>query len=402
MKGGRRDILSEEKLPEIQEWQGAIYRTGNSLGGFPVESGQSIESYKGGEQAYPAMIEAIDSAQTSVNLLSYTFEMDASGILFIEALDKANRRGVEVRILVDDVGSFFTKFKFYRELKNRNLKGEVFLSVMLKTRFTNLRNHRKLMIVDGLKAFSGSMNIGNEYDLSIESEEMIEDVHFSIEGKIARYLQQIFCEDWEFASGEKLSGEAWFPDDRAFLKGGPLGVRPVLSGPTFDDDRLFWHFLAALQAAEKSIMIATPYFIPNMSLISAICGAQLRGIEIDIVVPQNSDHCYVDWAIMGNLRVLLEKGIRVWASPGIFDHSKLLAVDDSYCQFGSANWDNRSLRLNFELNIEVFGKEFTQTIKDLIEQKRLKSRLITLEEWEQRPIWKKFRDGLARTMAPYL
>jgi cardiolipin synthase len=210
-------------------------------------------------------------------------------------------------------------------------------------------------------------------------------------------LVEAFCEDWLFTTGETLAGEAWYPVSAAV---GEVIARVITSGPDQDLQKLEFMLLGAITDARRSIRVATPYFLPDERLVSALSLAAFRGVEVDIVLPARSNHRLVDWATRAQLRPLLEAGCRIWHQAPPFDHSKLMVVDEAWCLVGSANWDVRSLRLNFEVNVEVYSADFGARLDGVIKSKR--GRLMTLETLDERQFPVVLRDAAVRLLLPYL
>src|SRR6185436_16670982 len=219
----------------------------------------------------------------------------------------------------------------------------------------NLRNHRKALVVDGRIGFAGGINLRHGNVLRDQPRRPVQDLHFQIEGPVVAQLQEAFVSDWVFTTREILEGESWFPKLEG---GGDLIARVLTDGPDEDYDKLRWTLLAALAEAQSSVQIVTPYFLPDQVLIGVLNLAALRGVRVDIILPAHSNLPFVDWASRAMWWQVLERGCRIWLTPGPFDHSKLMIVDGHWCFFGSANWDTRSLRLNFELNVECYGRAF--------------------------------------------
>jgi cardiolipin synthase len=371
------------------------------VSGRPLLDGNSVEMLAGGAQAYPAMLEAIESARGSVMLASYIFHGDGIGARFVEALAAAQRRGVEVRVLIDDVNARFSPRNAAKPLRRAGVPVGVFNPRVIPARLyaANLRNHRKILVVDGRLGFTGGLNIDRRYWTPDAPGEAFIDTHFRLRGPAVAHLAEVFADDWQFSTGEELRGRRWFPE---LSDEGNAPARGVDAGPDESLDRLRWTLIGALNAAQTSVRICTPYFIPDSALISALNAAALRGVEVDILLPGQSDLPQVQWAAWGQLWQVLERGCRVWSSRGPFDHSKLMVVDGGWSLVGSANWDTRSLRLNFELNVESYGGKLGGAIESLLLAKRANSREITLAEVEARPLAVKLRDGAARLLAPYL
>ncbi len=367
----------------------------------PLLTGNAIEPLDGGPEAFPAMLGAIRSAQVSVCISSYIFDGEGIGQEFVEALSDAQRRGIEVRALIDDVDARFSRKSAVRGLRKSQVRVGVFNPPLVPARLyaVHLRNHRKILVVDGKEGFTGGLNVDCRYWSAEPSEEVFRDLHFRIRGPVVAHLMEIFADDWQFATGEILRGNAWFP---ALTESGPARARGIESGPDESSDRLRWTMIGAINAAQRSVRVCTPYFIPDPALISALNGASLRGVEVDILLPENSDLPHVQWAIFGQLWQVLERGCRVWLHPGSFDHSKLMIVDGAWTLLGSANWDARSLRLNFEFNMECYCGMLGSRMEARVQARKAHAREITLRDVDDRALAIKIRDGIARLFAPYL
>jgi cardiolipin synthase len=367
----------------------------------PLLPDNSIEVLVDGAAAYPAMLEAIRSARTSVALASYIFNRDGIGAEFVAALIEAKKRGIEVRVLVDDVDARFSRSSACKVLSEAGIAVGIFNPPLVPARLNtiNLRNHRKIMVVDGALGFTGGMNIDRRYWRPDAPAEAFRDLHFRLRGPVVAQLAEVFADDWQFTTDEALRGAPWF------VPLGPAGdciARVIEAGPDEHFESLRWAIVGGLDAAQRSVRIVTPYFIPDAGLISSLNAAALRGIEVDIVLPAESDLPHVHWAAFGQLWQVLDHGCRVWVSPPPFDHSKLMVVDGAWTLLGSANWDARSLRLNFELNAECYSVEFGAHMDGLVQARINAARRVTLEEMNARSLPVKLRDGFARLFAPFL
>jgi cardiolipin synthase len=263
--------------------------------------------------------------------------------------------------------------------------------------FLNLRTHKKILVVDGRLAFTGGLNIGAENLLATAPRHPVRDTHFRVEGPVVAQLMEAFAEDWRFVSGESLSGELWFPPLAA---AGDIAARVITSGPDQELERLEYVLLNAIAVARRSIRIATPYFLPDERLCSALEMAALRGIRVDIVIPEKGNHPVLDWAVSMQVRPLVAAGCRIWQAPPPFVHSKLMTVDGCWALVGSANWDVRSLRLNFELDLEIYSDRFAAQIDAAIETRRCHG--VTLADLDRRSFPIVLRDAAARLLLPYL
>jgi cardiolipin synthase len=367
----------------------------------PLMPGNSVEALVDGTQAYPAMLEAIESAQSSIALASYIFHADGVGAQFVDALVRAMQRGVAVRVLVDDVDVRFTRSSAAKPLKRAGVPVGVFNPPLVPARLhaVHLRNHRKILVVDGRVGFTGGMNIDRRYWRPGASGEASRDLQFRLRGPVVAQLAEVFADDWQFATGEALRGAPWFvPLD----SGGTALARCIDDGPDESSAPLLWAIVGGLNAAQRSVRIMTPYFVPESALITALNVAAMRGVEVDILLPSESDLPHVHWAAFGQLWQVLERGCRVWSSPGPFDHSKLMVVDGAWTLLGSANWDARSLRLNFELNVECYSVELGARMEGLVQARINAAHPVTLDDINARSLPVKLRDGIARLFAPFL
>ena len=367
----------------------------------PVEKGNSIAILRNGDQAYPVMVAAIEAAQRSVVLSSYIFRADAAGKRFIEALVRAARRGVEVRVLIDGFGGGYFVSQTYDELRRARVPVARFMHSSLPWRmpFLNLRSHKKILGIDGKLAFAGGLNIGGENVVHDKPAHPVIDTHFHFTGPVVAQLLEVFANDWAFTTGEQLAGERWFPEV-APVAGGSSVARAVTSGPDQDLEKIEFVILEALSCARSAVRVMTPYFLPDERIITALALAAYRGVAVDIVLPEHSNHPTLDWGSRAQIGPLLAAGCRVWTHPAPFDHSKLMTVDGVWSLVGSSNWDVRSFRLNFELDLEVYDPAIARQVDALITAQQ--GRQISAEELRVRSLPVRIRDAAARLMLPYL
>jgi cardiolipin synthase len=378
-----------------------LARLVGNLTNLPLLDGNRVTGFSGGKATYDAMLAAIDGAHESVALMTYIFDNDALGSRFVEALAAAKERGVEVRVLIDDVGARYTIPSIIHKLRKRGVRCDTFLPTLIpgKLHYTNLRNHRKILVVDGRVGFTGGMNIRVGHLCEPGCRHPVEDLHFQIDGPVVAHLRETFAFDWEFASGEHLDGARWFP--RLEPRGETL-CRGISGGPDQESDNLRLTILGAIGCARDRIDIITPYFLPELPMITALNVAAMRGVAVNIILPEKGNLSLVQWASTAQLWQVLERGCRVWLTPPPFDHAKVMIVDGAWSFIGSANWDSRSLRLNFEFNVECYDPEFAATLGVLVQKRQAASREITLAEVDARPIWMRLRDGVCRLALPYL
>lgn len=392
---------AEPALLQADAGLAGLERLCTRLTGKALLVGNHIDVLEEGDAAYPAMLAAIAGAQHSITLATYIFDNDAAGQAFLQALRSARERGVEVRVLLDGLGLRYSRPDMLRALRRAGITAAAFSPTRnpLRSRYANLRNHRKIMVVDGSLGFTGGMNIRVGHWLARRPANPVRCLHFGVRGPVVADLQRTFAVDWAHACGEQLLGEMWFP---ALERCGPVAARGVADGPDADIDNLPQVLLGALAVARTSVRIVTPYFLPDETLLAALRVTALRGVVVDIVLPERSNLRVMDWATRPQLVELLASGCRVHLSPPPFDHTKMLLVDAHWSLIGSTNWDARSLRLNFEYNLVCINAELAQTLDRLVSARVRRARCLEESELRDLSVPVRLRNGLARLMSPYL
>ena len=387
----------EARLPPAYASLARVARTAT---GRPLQGGNRIEPLESGDTAYPAMLEAIGNAQRTVTLLTYIFDNDRAGAAFLQALVGAHNRGVQVRVLIDDVGARYSRPTMLRLLSQQGVRVAAFLPTVLpRLRYANLRNHRKILVVDGVLGFVGGMNIRESHWLALQPALPTQCIHFRVSGPVVADLQRVFVTDWAFTTRERLDSADWFPPLEAV---GDVLARGLPDGPDADLDNIPHVLHAALSVAATRVRIVTPYFLPDIALLQALQVAALRGVRVEIVLPARSNLPVINWAMTPQLPELVARGCRIYRSPAPFDHSKMMVVDGLWCLIGSTNWDARSLRLNFEYNLECYSAPLATMLDALIDRRIAESRQVSAQELQAMPFAVRLRDGLARLLSPYL
>lgn len=364
-----------------------------------LEHGNRLTTYQNGDEAYPEMLSAIESARTTIGLSSYIFRKDVWGRRFIHALTEAHARGVEVRVILDGVGGGWLYSGAFNALRKAGVPAGRFLHSPLPWRMPllNLRSHKKILVVDGTVGFTGGMNIADENVMATHPAHPVEDTHFKVAGPVVSQLVDAFVDDWSFVMGEELDGPHWFPVVPA---DGSAKARVITSGPDQDIEKIEVTLLQAIACARASVYVMTPYFLPDDKVMSALALAAMRGVTVHIVIPERSNHWYVDHATRANLGSMLKDGVNVWLGPPPFRHSKAMIVDGEWALIGSSNWDMRSLRLNFELCMEVYDEAFAQSLQHFVTSHR--GEPLTNAQLKERALPIQLRDAALRLMMPYL
>ncbi|MDE8601962.1 cardiolipin synthase [Marinomonas sp. RSW2] len=385
-----------------KHWNSAII-AGYNIHPVNYVADNRVEPLINGDVAYPAMIESIKNAKRHVVLSSYIFDYDSLGRQFVNALAEAHQRGVIVNVLLDGIGIGYSWHKSDRALKKLGVNTARFLPAISLTgiRFINLRNHRKILSIDGEVAYIGGLNVSKN-NLVKSATHPIDDVHFKVTGPVIDQISQVFTEDWGFATGELIQFPRFNPNALEQKNNHCVVARVIQDGPDEHHNRIRWTLINALVCAQTSVKIITPYFIPDQTLMTSLHAAALRGVSIDIIVPEHSNIPFVDWVMEANFSRIMEHGIKIYKNKRPFDHSKVVIIDDIWSFIGSTNWDARSLEFNFEINLECFDTALNTQLTELFNLKKRNASLVTEDEMDNLLIYKKIRNNLFRLFSPYL
>jgi len=378
--------------PQLQP----LARLGLAVSGWPLTAGNRIDVMYEAPAIFDAMIAAIERAQEYVYFSTYIFDGGPLGQRFAAALSAAADRGADVRVLLDGVGEWYSLQRASKLLNGTRVRFARFLPPRLfpPAFSVNLRNHRKILVVDGQEAFTGGINIRDRY---LEADDLrIIDSHFRLSGPVLAQIETVFLRDWHFATGDPSVAR------RVPKPTGSATCRVIADGPAVRFDRLQELLTGAIASARQRVAIMTPYFVPPRELISPLLAAALAGVDVAVILPERNNLPYVHRATRHMLWELLERGVNVYYQPPPFVHSKLFYVDDHYAQIGSANFDSRSLRLNFEMNVEVYDRDTVTELATRFESIRARSRPVTLAEVDGRPFLTRTIDGIAWLFSPYL
>lgn len=370
--------------------------------------GNDLELLRDGTFAYPKMLQAIKQARHNIHLQSFIIHNDAVGREILDALEQKARAGVDVKVLYDKFGS--TKaawshlFKHYLRHKLPNLRIIPFSVANIFAPWrVQLRNHRKLLVVDGKTAFIGGINISSDNDIRIaKKDKYIHDLHCKLKGPAVKPLQLSFLRDWYYASKIKAS-EVFLPEYFPTLKAqGQSVVRIVDSGPGQRNKAAEKMFLAAAATAKKSLLIMTPYFTPDKSFMTSLTMAAARGVVVRIILPKRNNHWYAQYASRSLYRSLLAHGVRIFEKLGVFSHSKAMLVDGKLACMGSSNCDIRSFRLNYELDFVASEGKFINDLATQFKQELADAEEILLKQIQHKKMPLKLLENLCSLLIPVL
>ncbi|MDM0016951.1 cardiolipin synthase [Variovorax saccharolyticus] len=396
---------AREQAPPALRQMAAL---GTAACGLPVSSATSAELLSGGARTFDAIFEAIREARDHVHLEYYIFEPDRIGTALRDLLIERARAGVTVRLLLDALGSKRIGRKFMAPMRAAGIHVALFHETRIGRRLrpvTNYRTHRKIVVCDGRVGFTGGVNITDEEDARTRPD-AYHDVHLRIEGSAVRWLQTTFLEDWSYATGEpprQLDNMALVhllprlpPNEGA----GDIPVQIITSGPDSPLEAIHRMHLAAIQSSVHRAWLTTPYFVPGEPALMALTSAALRGVDVRLLVPRRSDSLVVSAAARSYYDELIAAGVKVWEYKARMLHSKTLVVDDNCAMIGTANFDNRSFRLNFEVCAVIYG---TTLAKPLVAQFETDLRSASPVRANRRqPFLRRLGDSIARLFSPLL
>jgi cardiolipin synthase len=368
---------------------------------FPVSRGNVVTLYHDTNKAYSAVLEEIRSARHHVHLQFFIIRGDEAGREMLALLTEKAAQGVEVRLLVDSMGGRSLRRKLFWLLLRAGGRVAMFLPLNpLRSWFhVNLRNHRKIVVVDGVVAFTGGMNVGDEYLGRSSRFGYWRDNFMRVAGPAVAGLQRVFAEDWDLAATEALTGPRYFP--AATVAGGDV-MQVVPSGPDQSVNAMRMLFFAAVLSARSRLRIASPYFIPDAGLLDALHLARLRGVDVEILGPMRPDHFLSFHATRYYWADMLGRGARIYEYARGMMHSKVLLVDGRSAITGSANFDNRSLRLNFEAGCVLYSPHLIAELEQAFDDDLRESRPLDPVAFARRPFRQHLAENACRLLSPIL
>ena len=386
--------LVQENLPdELRD----VVKLAEQLGNMPILGGNEAKLICDTDVAISRLIDDIDRASNHVHLLFYMFADDRTGHKVFEALLRAVERGVACRVLMDAVASRPALKGLAHRMQDAGIEVHAVLPVRFIRGRADIRNHRKIVVIDGHTGYTGSQNI---VDASYGHKDMAwHDLMIRLRGPVVLQLQAVFVSDWFFESKEKLNGDDCFPEPVIV---GDTAVQALPSGPSFPIENYQYMVVNALYGAKSRVTITTPYFVPDEAFLQAIQTAVLRGVKVEIVLPNRFDQILVGAASRSYYDSLLEAGVDLYLFQDGLLHSKTMSIDGSLALIGSSNFDIRSFAINFEINLLFYGTDVTGRLRARQQQYIADSILLSAKDWQNRSSLQKVAQNVAKLLSPLL
>lgn len=400
LRGKEESARFEREVEVLPETYRQLIRLNYATNGAWMYRHNSVEVYTSGSAKFEALKRSLLQAKNYILIQYYIFENDALGNEFKSILMEKAREGVDVRLIYDDVGCWHVKDRFFDEMSAAGVQIYPFLKVRFPrlTSKINYRNHRKVVVVDGIVGFMGGMNVADRYREGM-SWGIWRDTHLKIEGPAVQGLQSAFAVDWYFTSHKLLSNEIRFPVPEPK---GDVRMQIVTGGPVGEWKEIESGIFRAISNARKSVYIQTPYFLPTESLISALRMAALSKVDVRIMLPARSDSTILQRATGSFLTPMLKAGVKIYFYKKGFLHAKTVLVDDDLSIVGSTNLDFRSFEHNFEINAFMYDRELTSELRAAFRNDQKDCQRITLRLWRRRPLWQKTKESFWRLLSPLL
>jgi cardiolipin synthase len=385
--------------PEARKWQ-AMVRLHQTYAGSFLTQNNRVSIITDGRHMLDALLEDIRGARKSINVEYFIIKNDSAGRTLISALIEKAREGVKVRLLIDAMGGRQFRERHMAPLREAGGSFAFFFPLRIRTLRLNYRNHRKLVVIDDKIGYLGGFNIGNEYLGKVKKFGYWRDTHLRVMGGCIHDMNARFILDWRFASGENLFIDR--PHSDAGEGPGRTAIQIVASGPDSSKEEVKHGYLKMIASARKNIYIQTPYFVPDASIMESLKTAALSGVDVRIMIPRMPDHMFVYWATSSYAGALLNAGARIYIYDNGFLHAKTMTVDGEVASIGSANFDIRSFRLNFEGNAFIYDAAEAYKLEAIFEADMAKSHELTRALYRSRPVRVKFKEGLCRLLSGLL
>jgi len=371
----------------------------------PLTDDNEFKFLINGENKFPEVFEAIENAKNHIHLEYYIFDADTIGMQVIDLLIKKAQQGIKVRFIFDDFGAHGL-WKQVKRMRNAGIEVYPFYEVKLifLANRLNYRNHRKIIVVDGELGFVGGINVNDKYinDPSNTKKWFWRDTHLKVKGSIVHSLQYIFMIDWNFCSQQKLlPNRLFFPEHQSEKSENKIG-QVVTSGPDSDAPFILQTLCKAISLAKSEVLITSPYFIPNTTILDYIIITALSGVKVKLLVPETSDSALVNRANHSYFEELLNANVEIYTYQKGFVHAKTIVIDSELVIVGTANMDNRSFELNFEVNAMIYDKEIATELRQVFYTDLEDAAHIDKTSWKNRSVYQKILDKIVRLISPLL
>lgn len=402
----RYKLISNRELPnfysEINENYEDLILMNYNHSGAVYTTGNEVKTYINGEDKFRDLFNDIRAAKSFIHIEYYIFRYDDLGRALIKELHEKTKDGVEVRLVIDGMGSKRITKKIIKEIESYGIKMAVFFPGVLphiNTRI-NYRNHRKIVVIDGKIGYVGGFNVGNEYVNKGKQFKFWRDTHIRVKGEAVNELNKRFILDWDYAADENMGNMSmYFPVPEVV---GNVGMQIVSSGPDHMEEYIKNSYMKIINNAKNYVYIQTPYLVPDSPMMEALKISALSGVDVRIIVPGAPDHFFMEWMLSANIGLLIEYGIKIYRYGNGFIHSKTIVADGEVCSIGTANLDIRSFKLNFEVNAFIYNETVAKEQEKIFLDDQLKSKLVTKEEYYKRSRNLKIKESLIRLLSPIL
>lgn len=401
-------------FPDMPEEHEPLIKLFRRQGGAFPYANNKVRFFTKGQDMLDALLADIALARHHIHLEFYIVEDDSIGQQVREALAAKVREGVSVRFIYDDVGCWKVKRSFFHKMKEMGIQVASFLPVRFPklTSKVDFRNHRKIVVVDGIIGYVGGMNLAERYFRDSRRGRMWRDTHARIMGNAVAGLQRAFMADWNVATGQTITEQVYYPkedegrnivtaDHQPYVSNGAL-IQIVSSIPTTSWPDIMQGLILAIMKAKKYCYLQSPYFLPTEGVMFALQTAALAGVDVRLMIPEQADTRLLTWASKAFLADAMHAGVRIYLYQPGFLHSKTFVCDDALSSFGSTNIDFRSFERNFEVNAFVYDAPVALFLKDMFLKDQMQCRLLNVESGETLSVWQRMRDSFIRLLAPLL
>lgn len=398
--------------PKLKQYHGLSQLIVNE-GCSRITANNQLQLLQNGDEKFPELMQDLKAAEYTIHIEYYIFKFDYIGYQLVEILIEKAKQGITVRFIYDDYGSLGLDKRVMARMRGHGIEVNPFSEIRLFAFADrlNYRNHRKIVVIDGKIGYLGGINVADDYInqecQDINGSDVVKrywrDTHIRIEGHAVTYIQNIFLNDWNFCAGQKIKIEDQMVGQFSATEDNHQKLTQVVaSGPDSPHPSILFSILYAIHTARTEILITTPYFIPNPALLKALKIAVLSGVKVQLMVPEYSDTRVVDAAAQSYYFELLEVGVEIYKYTKGFLHAKTMVVDGFLSILGTANFDERSFELNFEINVLIYDEAFAQQLSESFAKDLMDAKLLSVDSWKKRSAIKIFIEKVARLVSPIL